>query len=230
MKTLLASALLTLTTATAFAQTTDSTNADPVRRSHWMSAAKTDFHVSLGLNALTGDADAPPLRPLGSRFVAVGYQARLRLAEGRRAGLALRTGFDISWYNFMLDENRLAVQTPAGIAFPDAGRRLEKSKLTAAYLNLPVVPTVVFRKGAVKSIGAGGYVGMRLDSYAKVKETDGGRDRFHGTYALNNFRYGLTAEVDFRHAPTFFVNYDLNPLFRDGQGPQVRGLSFGVRL
>ena len=50
------------------------------------------------------------------------------------------------------------------------------------------------------------------------------------TYSLNNFRYGLTAEVDFRNAPTFFVNYDLNPLFRAGQGPQVRGLSFGVRL
>lgn len=230
MKTLLASALFALTTATGFAQTTDSTDAEPARRRHWLRAAKTDVNVSLGLNALTGDADAPSLKPLGSRFVAVGYHTRLRLAEGRHAGLALRTGIDVSWYNFMFDENRIAVQTPAGIAFPDAGRPLEKSKLTAAYLNLPMVPTVVFRRGAVKSLGAGGYVGMRLDSYTKVKESDGGRDRFHGTYSLNNFRYGLTAEVDFRHAPTFFVNYDLNPLFRDGQGPQVRGLSFGVRL
>ncbi len=230
MKTLLASVLFALTTAAGFAQTTDSTTHEPARRSHWMSAAKTGFHVSLGLNALTSDADAPALKPLGSRFVAVGYQARLRLAEGRRAGLALRTGFDVSWYNFMLDENRVAVQTPTGVAFTDAGRPLEKSKLTATYLNLPMVPTVVFRKGAVKSVGAGGYVGMRLDSYAKVKEADGDRDRFRGTYSLNNFRYGLTAEVDFRNAPTFFVNYDLNPLFRAGQGPQVRGLSFGVRL
>lgn len=230
MKTLLASALFALTAASALAQTADSTTAEPARRSHWLRAAKTDFRVSLGLNALTGDADAPTLKPLGSRFVAVGYEARLRLAEGRRAGLALRTGFDVSWYNFMFDENRIAVQTPGGIAFPDAGRPLEKSKLTAAYLNLPVVPTVVFRRGAVKSIGAGGYVGMRLDSYVKVKETDGGRDRFHGAYSLNNLRYGLTAEVDFRNAPTFFAHYDLNPLFRDGQGPQVRGLSFGVRL
>jgi len=230
MKTLLASALFALTTAPAFAQTTDSTAAEPARRSHWMSAAKTGFHGSLGLNALVGSSNAPALRPLGSRFVAVGYQARLRLAEGRRAGLALRTGFDVSWYNFMFDENRIAVQTPGGVAFSDAGRNLEKSKLTAAYLNLPVVTTVVLRRGAVKSIGAGGYVGMRLDSYAKVKEADGGRDRFHGSYSLNNFRYGLTAEVDFRNAPTFFVHYDLNPLFRDGQGPQARGLSFGVRL
>ena len=230
MKTFLASAVFALTAASAFAQTADPTTDEPARRSHWMSAAKTDFRVSLGLNALTGDANAPTLRPLGSRFVAVGYQARLRLAEGHRAGLALRTGFDVSWYNFMFDENRLAIQTPAGIAFPDAGRPLEKSKLTAAYLNLPMVPTVVFRKGAIKAFGAGGYVGMRLDSYTKVKETDGSRDRVHGTFALNNFRYGLTAEVDFRHAPTFFVNYDLNPLFRDGQGPRVQGLSFGVRL
>lgn len=229
VKTFIASALFALTSAAVFAQTTDSADAEPRHPRHWLRAAKTDFRVSLGLNALTGD-DAPALKPLGSRYVALGYHTRLRLAEGRRAGLALRTGLDVSWSNFMLDENRLAVQTPAGIAFPDAGRPLEKSKLTAAYLNLPVVPTVVFRKGGVKSIGAGGYVGMRLDSYTKVKEADGGRDRVHGTYALNNFRYGLTAEVDFRNAPTFFVNYDLNPLFRDGQGPKVQGLSFGVRL
>lgn len=231
MNRFFASALLaTLATGPVFAQTTDSSaHCAETRRSYWSRSADGDLSVAVGFNALTG-RDAPTLKPLGSRYVALGYGASLRLSEGRNTALKLRTGLEVSWYNFMLDDNRLAVQTPAGVAFPDAGRRLEKSKLTAAYLNLPLMPTVGFRRGAVQSVSAGGYVGMRLDSYTKVKESDGDRDRIHGTYALTNFRYGLAAEVNFRHAPTFFVNYDLNPLFRDGQGPKVQGLSFGVRL
>jgi hypothetical protein len=230
MNRFFASALFaaSLTTGSALAQTADSTAAEP-RRSHWSRAAQSDLTVALGLNALTGD-QAPALKPLGSRYVALGYGASLRLSEGRRAAFRLRTGLEVSWYNFMLDDHRLAVQTPTGVAFPDAGRALDKSKLTVAYLNLPLMPTVAFRRGAVQSIGAGGYVGMRLDSYAKVKEESGAKDRTHGRYGLSDLRYGLAAEVNFRHAPTFFVQYDLNPLFRDGQGPKVQGLSFGVRL
>ncbi len=217
-----------LTTGSALAQTADSTTTEP-RRSHWSSTAQSDLTVALGFNALTG-TDAPALKPLGSRYVALGYGASLRLSEGRNTALRFRTGLEVSWYNLMLDDHRLATQTPTGVAFPDAGRLLDKSKLTVVYLNLPLMPTVAFRRGAVQSVSAGGYVGMRLDSYAKVKEENGAKDRPHGTYALNNWRYGLAAEVNFRHAPMFFVNYDLNPLFRDGQGPKVQGLSFGVRL
>lgn len=220
----------TLATGSVFAQTADSLRPQPEsRRGHWTRAAVSDGYVSLGFNALTG-SEAPTLKPLGSRYVALGYGAKFRLSEGRRAALKLRTGLEVSWYNLMLDDDRLVVQTPAGVAFPDAGRSLDKSKLTAAYLNLPMMPTVAFRRGIVRSIGAGGYVGMRLDSYSKVKEEGGRKDRNHGAYALNNFRYGLAAEVNFRHAPTFFAQYDLNPLFRAGQGPDTRAFSFGIRL
>ncbi len=228
---LLSAALFaTLATGSVFAQTADSLRHQPEsRHAHWTRAAVGDVAVSVGFNALTG-SDAPALKPLGSRYVTLGYGATFRLSEGRRAALKLRTGLEVSWYNLMLDDDRLALQTPAGVTFPDAGRSLDKSKLTAAYLNLPLLPTVVFRRGIVRSVGAGGYVGMRLDSYAKVKEEGGRKDREHGAYALNNFRYGLAAEINFRHAPTFFAQYDLNPLFRAGQGPDTRAFSFGIRL
>jgi len=220
----------TLTTGSVFAQTADSLRPQPESRcAHWTRAAVGDVSVSIGFNALTG-SEAPALKPLGSRYVALGYGAKFRLSEGRHAAFKLRTGLEVSWYTLMLDDDRLALQTPNGVAFPDAGRQLDKSKLTAAYLNLPLMPTLSFQRGIVQSVGAGGYVGMRLDSYSKVKEEGGRKDRDHGAYALNNFRYGLAAEVNFRHALTFFAQYDLNPLFRAGQGPDTRAFSFGIRL
>lgn len=79
-------------------------------------------------------------------------------------------------------------------------------------------------------IGAGPYLGYRIDSYAKQMYKDGGdkkRDRNHDSYYLENIRYGARLQIGFNDFDLFF-NYDMNELFSEGKGPALNAFSFGV--
>lgn len=234
MKTILASlAAVLLFAGTASAQTDTASTAVPTsctsRTINWLQRHDDNFEISLGFNALAGKG-APELRPGASRFVSLGFVNRYRLVNSTQAGVVLRTGVEVSWYNFMLEGNRIALNSPAGVEFVDSPQPLRKSKLTAAYLSLPLTAEVAFRRGMIDHLGAGGYAGYRIAGYSKIKPNDGSTIRDHGSFGLENFRYGLSAELGFRHFADFFVQYDLNPLFRTGRGPGVNGFSFGIRL
>jgi hypothetical protein len=129
----------------------------------------------------------------------------------------------------MFEGNNVAETTPNGVSFTDAGRDLQKTKLTICTIGIPVVPRVTFYNSSGRKlghIGIGGFVNYRLDSYRKIKEADGSKDRRHSNFGLNSYRYGLMAHIGIRGVD-FFVKYDLNPLFMPGKGPDVRTLSFG---
>jgi hypothetical protein len=119
-----------------------------------------------------------------------------------------------------------------------------KSKLTATFVNLSLVPVLDFGGNKYKPaffdghhaggfrIGAGPYVGYRIDSYTKqVYEKDGDtkREHHHDTYYLNNLRYGVRLQLGFNDVD-FFFNYDMNNLFNDNKGPQLNAFSFGITL
>ncbi|GAB3798335.1 hypothetical protein GCM10028819_19200 [Spirosoma humi] len=196
-----------------------------------------DYTVSIGLNTLVQQSanpaypeDSYALKPLGSRYFALSAGAMPTLIRGKYASLKLYYGVEVAWNNFMFEDNKIAEKGPAGVAFTDAGRELQKSKLTVCTLGIPVVPRVTFYNSdgrKVCHIGFGGYVNYRLDSYRKVKEADGSKDRRHSDYYLNSFRYGLVAHLGVRSFD-FFAKYDLNPLFETGKGPDVRTLTFGI--
>lgn len=231
-------AALSVFATTAFAQSpADSVYTlptKPVKVRSWIPAVSHDVDFSIGLNALnvknSNGISGYDLRPLGSRFVSVGSSHRFRLYKGNKAALALKTGLEVSWNNFMLEENNLVSAANGQVTFPEAGRPLQKSKLTAAYLNIPVMPTVIFRQGAVSQVSFGGYAGMRLDSYTKVKDQDGTKNRDHGRFYMNNVRYGVALDISFRNAGSFFVQYDLNNVFQANRGPEMSAINFGIRL
>ncbi|GAB2572504.1 hypothetical protein GCM10027190_23120 [Spirosoma areae] len=196
-----------------------------------------DYGVSFGLNTLIQENVMPiypeesyDLRPLGSRYVAVSVGGIPTLIRGKYVSLKLYYGVEVAWNNFMFEGNNVAEKTPTAIAFPDAGRDLQKSKLTVCTVGIPVVPRLTFYNGDGRKMGhfgVGGYINYRLDSYRKIKEADGSRDRRHSDFYLNDFRYGLMAHVGVRSFD-FFVKYDLSPLFVTDKGPDVRTLTFGI--
>ncbi|MBD2754670.1 outer membrane beta-barrel protein [Spirosoma validum] len=196
-----------------------------------------DYGISFGLNNFVQQSSNPAypednydLRPIGSRYFALSVGAMPTISRGKYASLKLYYGVEVAWNNFMFEGNNVAEKTPAGVAFPDAGRELQKSKLTVCTIGIPVVPRVTFYNTEGRKIchiGLGGYVNYRLDSYRKIKEADGGTDRRHSDYYLNNYRYGLMAHLGLRSID-FFVKYDLKPLFQTDKGPDVRTLSFGI--
>ena len=207
--------------------------------------SRSGFNIYLGLNSFTntGSIAAPysskdfELSPLGSRYIGFGWTRSGTISKGTNTAFKISYGLELSWYNFMLENNAFFVKGNDNIGFSDyqnAGKQvaLSRNKLTIANINLPVMPYIAFKKGSIITyIAAGGYVGYRLDSYTKTKEDDGGKKQWnHSSFFLNNVRYGLAFELGLKNFPDLFINYDLSNLFQDGRGPKVGGLSFGVRL
>ncbi|RYY07302.1 MAG: hypothetical protein EOO36_24730, partial [Cytophagaceae bacterium] len=116
-------------------------------------------------------------------------------------------------------------------------KQLDRSTLTLTNLNLPVMLRFKLRTKEGKSslsAGVGGFGGYRLGSSITTKYRLAGDDNKYedntsGQLNLNNWQYGLQGEVGF-HALRFFAKYNLNELFREGQGPKTHLLSFGIRL
>ncbi|GAA4407414.1 hypothetical protein GCM10023187_27960 [Nibrella viscosa] len=195
--------------------------------------------VGIGLNGLIQKTSSPAysseayeLRPIGSRYVSLGVGQMPTVVRGKTASLRLYYALEVSWNNFMFEQDNIAVKTPTGVAFVDAGRDLKKSKLTVTTINIPFVPRVTFYSSSGRKLfhlGAGVYGGYRIDSYTKIKELNNNKERNHSNFYLNNFRYGLIAHLGIAKT-NFFVKYDLNPLFRPGYGPDVRAISFGIGL
>lgn len=207
------------------------------RRREWWKNDRDNYVFSLGINPYgrnnsgTGyhinDYD---LRPISSRYVSLGFYRNPTLIKGSNVALQLRTGFEVMWYNFMFEGNNVIRKGTDAVSFPENMTQLKKSKLAVTYLNVPLMPMVAFRRGAVSHIGVGAYASYRVDSYLKTRDLNKNRVREHANFYLNDFRYGLQAEIGFRNSLDFFVQYDLNTLYQAGRGPDVQVASFGFRF
>jgi hypothetical protein len=181
-------------------------------------------------------ANAPELRPEGSRYVNLGLSYRQRLG-GRRSPLYLLGGPELAFNNYMLEGN-YKWQNTSGITsvVPEpTARQYQKTKLATSTITLPLMLQLRLHDEhhrATFRLGAGGFVGYRLASWTKLKYFEEGstyKDKDYGSYNLNDWQYGLQAHIGYGDV-NFFVKYNLNELFRDGRGPQAQTLSFGLRL
>lgn len=191
------------------------------------------FNMDLGLNQFTQPGGKIPngtsydLDPLGSRYIAFSSNIKVPLSRSVR----IKTGIELSWFNFMFEGNRRVRNTDSGAEFFRTPEELEKSKMTVAYANLPVM-IEYGRRSNLFGFGVGGYVGYRIGSYTKVMENMNGvtnKDRTHNNLSLNNLRYGLSAQARV-YRVTLFFNYDLNSLFAQDRGPELQAFAFGVRI
>lgn len=204
-------------------------------------AVHSNFDIDLGLNALVNKgADVngvtPELRPIASRYISLNWHYDIRL--GRKGSvLFLRTGPELGFNNYMLDNNYQFLNNDGVTVLrkADTGRNLEKSKLSVTSINLPLMPMLSFQDKKGKDafrIGAGGFVGYRLGSHTKIKYQEDGdtkKDKDRGNYNLEDFQYGVQGLIGIRGID-LFVKYNLNDTFKTNRGPQAQTLSFGVSL
>ena len=226
---------------------------------------KTTYHfnVDLGLNNWLENAGFPAgnspyaIKSFGSWYVGFNSTNRTWLS----GPLVLEWGLGISWYNWKLENSDYIIQEGAdAIAFNTIPTQNgKKSKLTASYINVTLVPMFDFSRGrrkitSIKSggfkikkysrkgfrFGVGGYAGYRIGSHTKfVYKEDGNRykNKESDNFFLENFRYGLRAQVGWKGVE-LFANYDLNevfssnrgPLNEDGQNASLNAISFGITL
>jgi len=184
-----------------------------------------------------GQPETVDLRTLGSRYFNIGLDYRIRLG-GKHSPLRLNIGPEFAFNNYMLNGNDKWVNANGRtdvVREPDASRQYQKSKLATSSVNLPLMLNLRLHDSHYKptfSVGAGGFVGYRLLTWGKLKYTTDGdtkKDKDYNAYNMENLQYGLQATLGFRNL-TLFAKYNLNPLFKAGQGPDTQVLSFGVRL
>lgn len=228
-KHLLTTALIA-TSAASFAQTTVTIISDSVAAPRkTVEKITSDFSVYIGFNNFGGSLPTGyDFRPIGSRFVALSWQKRIPLITGNSAKLRLVAGPEIAWNNFMFEGNNTLIKQNGQLVVEAATVDLHKSKLVTTQLNLPVLLNLRFTSGL--TLAAGAYVGMRLDSYTKVKPEGGSTVRAHNTYNLNPVRWGLTSELGFRGSAKLFFRYEPNSPFRSGEGPDASVWAVGLKL
>ena len=214
--------------------------------------SRNGMNLNLGLSGLSGEVPQvnatiypmyylqtdTELRPFSSRYVSVEFSESLTLVKGKKSAFKLGLGISFDWYNFMFDHNRLVQKANQGAIFQpvfDAQGKditFSKNKLTVSYINIPIMPHVVFNKNSgVQMMGLGGYVGYRIDSWTKsIEEKTENLSRVSSNFNLNQFRYGLRAEFAFKKLPDLFFNYDLSPLFEKNSSPNLTGFSFGINV
>ncbi len=196
------------------------------------------WNLDLGLNNYANIKNPPAnanyeLDPFNSRYVAI--QTSLLKRFGRN--VALSWGLEYNWYNFMFDRRVRLTEGREGIEFEQTNLNVKKSKLVVMYLSLPVM--LKFRVAENIQFGVGGQIGYRMGSYSKFQYEDSNgkevTDRHWEGYNLNDFRYGLRAELGFARnskwtGTKIFFNYDMNQLFKGTQSPELQAFSFGLRL
>lgn len=222
------------------------------------------FNVDIGLNNWLEDGSFPTgnapyaIKSFGSWYV--GLNSTNRTWVG--GPLFLEWGVGINWYNWKLEDPDYIIQEGANeveFNLVPPTQNGTKSKLTASYINATVVPMFDFSRGRRKitsiesgglrikrysrkgfRFGVGGYVGYRIGSHTKFKYKEDGdkeKDKDSDNFFLENFRYGIRAQVGWKGVE-LFANYDLNEVFSSNRGPinadgnnaSLSAISFGITL
>ncbi|MBS1952401.1 MAG: hypothetical protein OJF59_002018 [Cytophagales bacterium] len=226
----------------------DNSTKNDSKRKHYGRKTYNSFIIDIGTNNYVSNGSFPSqnnsqysVRPWGSWYVGLNSIYRTRMA----GKFFLEWGYGVSWYNFKFSDGQTQlVKDNTGVQFisDPRGYTYNKSKLTATFVNVSLVPVIDFggnkrkpsfidgRHAGGFRLGVGPYAGYLIDSYSKqVYKVDGDekRERHHDNFYLNNIRYGLRAQIGFNDID-FFFNYDMNQLITDGKGPQLNAFSFGV--
>lgn len=205
----------------------DEDNYKPKNRNESIFSRK-DFGLILGINSFDKAMDMPELNQWQSRYVALQWRKNHKLITGRHVDVALGTGLEIAWNNFMMKYDEQYFEDGNITDFELVDYELDKSKLVVNTLNLPVMLQFGFKESDFR-LGIGAYGGVRINSYQKFKEFNDSKYKEKGDYNLNRWNYGLMAEAgkgDFR----LFAKYDMNPLFNDNNPINANVLTIGIRL
>lgn len=113
----------------------------------------------------------------------------------------------------------------------------DKNRLAMTYLDIPL--EMRFHPGGTQDgegffIGAGGVVGLRLNSHSKLKYDDAGEtviEKVKGGYNLSALRYGVQFRLGFKGVHLFYKKY-FNDTFKDAfsNGVNPRMTSIGINV
>lgn len=186
--------------------------------------------VEFGLNTLTGTdykkypagdnnfLDLNVAKSFHFGFNILSYSTSLNHTSSLRIGTALHFMCD----NYVFDNN-VTLKRVDGLIVPvELEKDYKKSKLTAAYIGVPVNLTYRYRRAAITLTG---YADLLINSHTKYKKP---KEKEHLS-GLNQFQLGFGANVTFASFGVY-GKYCASPLFKNDVGPEAHLLNFGIIL
>jgi hypothetical protein len=147
--------------------------------------------------------------------------------------LSILSGLGIDWVNYRFSQD-VTIKEIDGVATKvpisdviNSFSHADKSKLTAAYLNVPLLMQFSFHNFF---ISAGINAGVNIGSHTKIVfNNDRGRKDKYKNYDVHPsiFRYGYTVRAGCKNF-SLFAHYYTTPLFARNEGPQVYPFAVGI--
>jgi hypothetical protein len=207
----------------------------------------TQFVFAMGVNNVLNDDKLSSLNDSEyqfwqSHFYEVGWTWKTRLMEDP-SQVYFKYGVSFLWNNLRLKENRIHVKNGDDTEIQTYGNQLSESRLRHVQMNFPMhlewdlSKNKTDKDGRVKDrtnnairLGVGGFVGFKLGTrqyleYNDINGVDVEEIQFDN-FNMNTVNYGLSAYLGYK-STSFYVKYDLNPLFKD---TETRNISLGIRL
>lgn len=149
-----------------------------------------------------------------------------RTKESAKMGIVAGLGFSFNNYTF---DNNLRIAKvnnriePIDLAPIDA----KKTKLTTSYLTVPVMLEITL-PGGDAFLSAGAIGALKLGSHTKYK-TSSVKEKNHGDFYLNPFRYGFTARLGYKGF-SLYGTYYVSEMFQENKGPVTTPFSVGIGI
>lgn len=163
------------------------------------------------------------------------FRYSVGLLGNRRKGtarLGLITGLGFSWNNYRFD-NAVTVDKvdnmlmPVSLDPPEYSN-IEKSKLTALYMTVPLIMEFQFPGNNKFYISGGGIGAIKLASHTKIKE-DGNKTKDHGNFYMAPFRYGVTTRLGYNKF-CIYGSYYFSEMFIEKKGPIMTPYTIGIGI
>lgn len=158
------------------------------------------------------------------------FQQRVNLIKRH---VNLKYGIMAGFHDYRLaDRQQTIVPRQPVLSFTEIDEMTKKSKLSATYLNLPVMLNFESKPGESKKsfhLNAGGYAGVLLGARTKYKTVTNDKFKSRDDFGLSQIQYGLTGSIGFGSF-NLYANYALSDMFATGKGPNVNPFSVGIIL
>lgn len=157
------------------------------------------------------------------------FQQSIPFNKSRTFGMV--TGLGWQCVNYAFSQKPIITDSKLGlITIIDSTKTVGKSKVTANYLQLPILFEYQSKNKPYFHINVGAVGGVLVGSHAKIKYSNPDKkEKENSINSLNPFKYGLVCRFGIKNL-AFTFQYNFSPVFRENRGPEVLPLEFGITL
>lgn len=207
----------------------------------------TQFIFAMGVNNVLNDNKLSSLNDSEyqfwrSRFYELGFSWKTRFKR-EPSNLYFKYGFSFLWNNLRLEDNRVHIKNNEITEIAVFDSPLKESRLRHVQLIFPVhlewdfSKNKVYKDGRVRDrtnesfrLGVGGFFGFKLGTRQYLEFSDNNNVEIEqlqfDNFNMNIFNYGVSSYIAYK-STSFYVKYDLNPLFKN---TETRNISMGIRF